>query len=363
MMRTTLAHATLPLAALLGGSLGCDATDGPVGDTSQVPARATVDRADLLDRVKPLLGIVEPVNTTDDPEVEAARVALGRALFNDERLSVKGDMSCNTCHDLQGYGVDVREFGEDRAPTSLGHEDKFGRRNAPTVYNAFAHVAQMWDGRAETVEQQAELPLTDAGEMAMPDVTHAVRVLRRIRGYRRLFAEAFPGDRNPVTFENFTRAIGAFERKLVTPGPFDEFLSGNLDALSEPEVRGLALFADRCIACHDGPALGGTKYQKMGVNKVYPLEDHGRFDVTRNEEDKGVFKVPSLRNVARTGPYLHDGSVKTLDEVIEIMGEYQTSQGPLTEQEIADLKAFLSSLTGDLPFELIDPVDVPGRRS
>ena len=323
------------------------------------PEPAPVDRAALRERVAPLFGSLSPDRTSEDPEVEAARVELGRKLYFETRLSKNHDLSCNSCHALDAYGVDVRERDGRRIPTSLGHKDAFGDRNSPSTYNAFAHVAQFWDGRAEDVEAQAKGPVLNPVEMALPDAEFAVRVLRSIPGYRPLFEAAFPGEEEPVTYDNFGRAIGAFERKLVTPAPVDAFLAGQLDALNEVQLRGFELFAERCVACHVGPGFGGAIYQKIGLMKPYETEDPGRFAVTGNEDDRKTFKVPSLRNVAKTQPYLHDGSVATLDEAIALMGEYQTVQGALEPQEIADLRAFLDSLTGTLPEDLVAPPELP----
>lgn len=330
----------------------------PVRQTA-APVADPVDRAALLERAKSLFGSIEPENTTDDPEVEAARVALGKALYYEERLSKNHDLSCNSCHDLEHYGVDVREQDGKRTPTSRGHRGVFGERNSPTTYNAFVHVAQFWDGRAEDVEAQAKGPVLNPVEMAMPGAKRAVEVLRSIPGYRPMFAAAFPEQKKPITWDNFATAVGAFERKLVTPAPVDRFLAGDVDVLTEQQARGFELFTERCVACHMGPGFGGAIYQKLGLLKAYPTEDRGRVAVTGNADDERVFKVPSLRNVAMTAPYLHDGSVETLPEMVAIMSEYQTPQGKLTEAQIEDVVAFLEALTGDIHEKLIARPELP----
>lgn len=278
---------------------------------------------------------------------------LGRMLYYEKRLSVAQDISCNTCHLLDKYGVDGK-------PTSTGHKGQVGGRNSPTVYNAALEVAQFWDGRSPDVEDQAKGPIQNAIEMGMPTGgKEATDVIRSIPGYEPLFKAAFPDDPDPITFENLTTAIAAFERKLITPGRFDKFVGGDTKALTEQEQRGLDLYLTlNCTMCHRGPTMGGQMYMKMGLYKPYPTEDVGRYAVTLNEADKYVFKVPMLRNIAETGPYFHDGSIKTLDEAVKIMAEYQLGQN-LKDDQVADIVAFLKSLTGDIPTDYIAPPDLP----
>jgi len=291
--------------------------------------------------------------------VTEEKIALGRQLYYEKRLSKNHDLSCNSCHDLASYGVDAR------APigaTSRGHKEQLGGRNSPTTYNAAGHVAQFWDGRATDVETQAQGPVLNPVEMALPSASQAVAVLKSIPGYAPLFAAAFPGEADPITFENAASAIGAFERKLVTPGRFDAFLKGQTDALTVPEIEGLLLFqTSACAACHGGAELGGAHYRKLGVMKEYPSLDTGRYQVTMNDADRHFFKVPSLRNIDRTGPYFHDGSVTTLEQAVKLMGEYQTAKGTLTDAEVASIVTFLKALTGELPTAYIqEPPLLPG---
>lgn len=286
-------------------------------------------------------------------------IALGRQLYYEKRLSKNHDLSCNSCHQLDNYGIDVREK---EGKTSSGHKGAFGDRNSPTVYNAALHIAQFWDGRAQDVEEQAKGPILNAVEMAMPDETRVVKTLRSIPGYQSLFQAAFPKDKRPVTYDNMARAIGAFERRLLTPAPFDAWLGGDRTALTAQQKRGMKTFIDSgCAACHSGPALGGRMYQKLGVLKPYATVDVGRAKITGNDAEKFVFKVPSLRNVEKTPPYLHDGSVATLREMVQIMAEFQTPRGKLPDSEVADVVAFLRSLTGQLPAAYIaEPEPLPG---
>lgn len=282
-----------------------------------------------------------------------ARVALGRLLFFDKRLSKNHDVSCNSCHDLATYG-------SDHVPLSQGHKGRKGRRNSPTVYNVGGYIAQFWDGRAPTLEIQAEGPLFDDEEMAMPDDRRVEATIRSMPEYVKHFQEAFPGEKQPVSLVNVTKALAAFQRQLTTPSRFDQFLAGQPEALSAQERRGLELFVSSgCITCHGGPAVGGTSFQRMGLLEPYPkTEDLGRYEVTRNEEDRMKFRVPTLRNVEKTAPYLHDGSVAQLDETVRVMARYQLGTA-LSPEQVDELVAFLRSLTGELPAQCLTPPELP----
>jgi cytochrome c peroxidase len=270
------------------------------------------------------------------------RVALGKKLYFDTRLSINNKLSCNSCHNLATFGVD-------NEPTSPGHEGKRGGRNSPTAFNAALHVAQFWDGRAKDVEAQALGPILNPGEMGMPS---EVEVMKRLSADPKTveeFKAAFPGEATPLTYANIGKAIGAFERTLITPSRFDAFLKGDEKALTPAEKAGGKLFVQTgCTACHMGATMGGQMYQKLGLVKDYPTKDMGRFEVTKNEADKKFFKVPSLRNVAKTGPYYHDGSIKTLEEAVSKMGEYQLGK-QLSKEEVDSIVTFLGSLTGTPP--------------
>jgi cytochrome c peroxidase len=304
----------------------------------------------LLRRFEPLRDRIE---SKENPLTES-KVELGRMLFFEKRLSKKHDLSCNSCHVLSKYGVD----GE---VTSPGHKGQRGARNSPTVYNAAGFFAQFWDGRAETVEAQATGPILNPVEMALPNAETGVKVLKSMPEYVSAFQRAFPDDKDPVTFDNVGRAIGAFERKLTTPSRWDDYLRGNETALTEPEVEGLRVFTNvGCMVCHTGEFVGGAMYQKVGVVDAWPNQkDQGRFEVTKQEVDRMMFKVPTLRNVAKTAPYFHDGSVATLDAAVRTMGRHQLGLN-LSDREVSAIVAWLGSLTGKLPEEYIkEPVLPP----
>lgn len=294
---------------------------------------------------------------TEAPSAEnalsEAKINLGRMLYYETRISKGGKMSCNSCHMLDKYG-------QDNLPFSPGHEGKLGGRSSPSTYNAALHVAQFWDGRAPSVEEQAKGPVLNPVEMGMPSADFVVEVLKSIPGYVDAFKAAFPGEADPVNYNNFGKAIGAFERKLVTPSRWDEYLKGNKSSLTAEETKGYETFAKAgCVTCHNGPAVGGAMYQKLGLVKAWTgLQDNGRFEATKVETDKHFFKVPSLRNITETGPYLHDGSVKTLEDMVSKMAEYQLGK-TLTAEETASIVTFLKSLKGDIPKEYIAQPKMP----
>ena len=291
-----------------------------------------LDKASLKLFFEPL-----PASIIDEKK-NAALIELGKKLYLDPRLSVNDRIACNSCHQLDNFGVDSQ-------PTSPGHEGKRGGRNSPTTMNAALHIAQFWDGRAKDVEEQALGPILNPIEMGMPNEAAVVDKLKKIDEYKRMFAEAFKDEKDPFQYKNIGKAIGAFERTLLTPSRFDDFLKGDEKALNDTEKRGLQKFIQMgCATCHNGMAIGGNSYRKIGLVEPYETADVGRFAVTGIETDKKVFKVPSLRNITKTGPYFHDGSVATLDEAIREMAEHQLGQQVGTGF-INDVKAFLGSLT------------------
>jgi cytochrome c peroxidase len=303
----------------------------------------TVARAEsreaVQQRAKALFGVLPAEAANAVNPITDAKVELGRLLYFDTRISKSQQISCNTCHHLDKFGVD-------HEATSAGHKGQRGARNSPSVYNAAFHVAQFWDGRAADVEAQAKGPVLNPIEMAMPDPNHVLTVLRSIPGYAPLFAKAFPGEKDPITYDNFGKAVGAFERKLTTPAPFDEFLGGKLDALTDAQVAGLAKFIEvGCPTCHMGPTVGGLMFQKLGLVNAYETKDLGRYEATKKDADKHFFKVPSLRNSAKTGPWFHDGSIKSLDEAIRLMAWHQLGK-KLDPADITSIAAFLNGLTG-----------------
>lgn len=297
--------------------------------------------------------IAGPADNADNP-ITKEKVDLGKVLYFDNRLSKDGKNSCNSCHNLSSFGVD-------NLATSLGDAGKNGERNSPTVFNAALHATQFWDGRAKDVEEQAGLPILNPVEMAIPHEEFLIERLSEIEMYQTLFGSAFPEDKKPVNYTNLKKAIGAFERTLITPSHFDDYLSGNANALSLEEKKGLKSFMDAgCITCHAGPLLGANMFQKFGLFGDYweytksAVIDEGRFTITGIESDKYVFKVPSLRNVAKTAPYFHDGSVAGLEETVRIMGVMNSGK-ELPEEEIKSIVTFLNSLTADIP----DDVKIP----
>lgn len=276
------------------------------------------------------------------PGKHAATVELGKNLFFDPRLSKSGFISCNSCHNLATGGAD-------NLKSSIGHKWNLGPINSPTVLNAKYNLAQFWDGRAKDLFEQAGGPIANPGEMA---ATHelAMEVLQSIPGYKPLFTAAFGSEQ--ITMERVQKAIATFEETLVTPdSPFDKYLAGNKKALTADELAGYELFKSKgCVGCHNGPAVGGNSFQKMGLVKPYLTDSkaEGRVAVTKNEADRGAFKVPTLRNVALTYPYFHDGNVWTLDEAVQLMGRHQLGI-ELANEETAKIVAFLKTLTGEQP--------------
>jgi len=218
---------------------------------------------------------------------------------------------------------------------------------------------QFWDGRAADVEEQAKGPVLNPVEMAMPSETYVLEVINSIPGYAELFAAAFPNEKDLISYDNFGKAIGAFERRLITPAPLDEFIAGDLTVLNDAQARGLQHFLDTgCTTCHQGVGVGGGMYQKLGLVRPYPTQDEGRAAVTHNEADKYFFKVPSLRNVAQTGPYFHDGHIATLDDAIRTMGLHQLGRA-LSVDDVRSIRTFLESLTGKVDTAYIAKPEMP----
>lgn len=309
--------------------------------------------ADVTDSFLVMFKPLPAEASTPDNECSEAKTDLGRMLYYDKRFSKNQDISCNSCHMLDKYGTDNAAF-------SSGHKGQKGGRSAPTVYNAALHIAQFWDGRAPTVEEQAKGPVLNPIEMAMPDKDHVIKVIKSIPGYADAFKKAFPGEADPITYDNFGKAVGAFERKLLTPARWDTFLKGDKDALTAVEKKGFEAFVSAgCVTCHNGAAVGGHMYQKLGLAKAWPgLKDNGRFEATKLEQDKHFFKVPSLRNITETGPYLHDGSVTKLPDMVKKMAEHQLGK-TITNEECASIVAFLKALKGDLPTDYIKEPKLP----
>lgn len=285
----------------------------------------------------------EPIKPIEPAKINnPAKVELGKQLYFDPRLSMSGIISCNTCHNLSFGGVD-------NLKTAIGHKWRPGPVNSPTVFNSSLAIAQFWDGRAADLKEQAAGPIQADVEMAMPH-TLAVDVIQSIPGYVSQFKTVFGTDK--VDIDKITDAIAEFEKTLVTPNSrFDKWLKGDDKALTKTELEGYQLFKNSgCVACHNGPAVGGTSFQKMGVVEAYtstsPVE--GRSAVTGKDAERFMFKVPTLRNVELTYPYFHDGEASTLAEAVEIMGRLQLGR-KYSDDEISKIVAFLKTLTGERP--------------
>lgn len=319
----------LAVFVLLGsGALAWSQTSTP--DPVALRTQAAVFFSPVPDKV--------PGAEKDSPEL----VSLGKQLYFEKRLSKNNSQSCNTCH-----AVDGGRAGVDNQPTSPGAFGKRGQRNSPTTLNAAFHIAQFWDGRAENLEQQAKGPILNPVEMAMSSEPEVIERLKADANYPKEFKSAFGGETDPINYENVAKAIAAFERTLITHDRFDDFLKGQNDALTAAELKGLNTFLKTgCTTCHNGPLVGGNSYRKIGVVKAYSNQtDIGRASITKEDGDRFVFKVPSLRNIAATYPYFHDGNVGSLHEAVRTMADIQLATQLTPEQE-TDLVTFLKALTG-----------------
>jgi cytochrome c peroxidase len=271
----------------------------------------------------------------------AEHIALGKKLFFEKRLSINDTQSCASCHILEkGFA------GVDNLPTSPGARGEQGTRNSPTVLNSGWQDSQFWDGRAEDLVEQAKGPILNPIEMGMPDEKTVVQKIQGIAEYQSVFEKVFPGDKPAISYQNIAEAIAAFERTLMTPGRFDDFLNGDAKALSETEQRGLKAFLKvDCKSCHDGKLLGGETYEPLGKENPYENQtDQGIYTVTKDENDRMLFKVSSLRNVALTAPYFHDGKIETLEQAVRKMGKLQLNE-ELSDQQVSDITSFLKALT------------------
>jgi cytochrome c peroxidase len=297
--------------------------------------------------------------TTDHP-LTPERVALGRQLFFDPRISLDGTMSCASCHQPALYGTDA-------LPKSYGVLNRPLPRNAPTVLNTAGQFVQHFGGNRKDVEDQAMRALVSPLSYGNPDFNAAMSKLTAIPGYRPLFEKAFPDDPDPIRPENWGAAIGAFERTLVTPGPLDLVIAGDIAAMPAQARYGMGKFIRTgCAGCHNGALVGGTTYQKFGLVVDYWTAtksqeiDKGRFVDTKNDADLYIFKVPSLRNVAKTAPYFHDGSVAKLGDAVRVMALTQLGKR-LSDEDVEDIVAFLEALTGDMPASFREaPILPPG---
>jgi cytochrome c peroxidase len=303
---------------------------------------------DLLNQAKQIFDPLPKVMVSDKNPVTPEKVKLGKILFYETRISVDGTVSCVRCHPFSLYAADG-------LIKSIGNNCKINPRNAPTILNAAAQIAAHWIGNRTGVEDQAKQSVIGPPSFGMPSYEAVEKKLKEIKGYVPLFEDAFPGEKNPINVDNFAKAVGAFERTLITPSRFDAFVKGDQTALTENQKRGVKTFIETgCIMCHSGAYIGGQEYHKFGVFEPYwqytksKEVDEGRYVVTKDESDKYTFKVPILRNVEMTSPYFHDGSVGRLHDAIWIMGKVQLAK-TLTDQQVEEITFFLKSLTGQIP--------------
>ena len=322
------------------------------------PGLEAEDDATLLEQAKTLFKPLPQALGTDELPTTPGRVTLGRMLFFDPRWTLEGNISCATCHQPALYGTDA-------LAKSIGVEHRTHVRNAPTVLNAGLNFIQHWWGDRKSLEDQAEQALVGRFSSGLSDHAAVTARIEAIEGYAPLFSQAFPGEARPITSANIGKAIGAYERTLLTPAPFDAYLRGDTSVLSSMARAGLRRFITRgCASCHNGPGVGGQMFQKFGIVEEYwkatgsTEVDQGRFGFTKDPVDLYVFKVPSLRNVAMTPPYFHDGSVATLGEAVKVMGRVQLGV-TLEDAEIGEIVTFLGTLTGALPENFVAAPALP----
>jgi cytochrome c peroxidase len=314
----------------------------------------------LLAQAKQIFSSLPETMASEKNPVTTEKAALGKILFYENRISIDGTVSCARCHPMGLYAADG-------LIKSIGNDCRISARNAPTLFNASSQISIHWIGNRIDVEDQAKQALIGPPSFGMLSYELAEKRLREIKGYMPLFEKAFPKEKDPVNLDNFAKAVGAFERTLVTPSRFDGFLKGKMAALTESEKKGLKTFMQTgCGACHSGPYIGGQMYSKFGIAEPYWQYtrsvdvDEGRYAVTGSENDKYVFKVPVLRNVEMTAPYFHDGSVDSLYDAVMIMARVQLAK-TLADNERDDIVLFLKSLTGRIPDEALKVPLLPGR--
>ncbi len=302
----------------------------------------------LLNQARQIFGYLPSAMVSESNPITPAKVALGKMLFYENRISSDGAVSCARCHPFSLYAADGLK-------KSLGNNCKLNPRNAPTLLNAASQISEHWIGNRTDVEDQARQSVIGPPSFGMPSYEAIEKRLKEVKGYAPLFEKAFPGEKYPINVVNFAKAIGAFERTLVTPSRFDAFIKGDKTALTDPQKRGLKTFIETgCVTCHSSTYVGGQMYKKFGVFEPYwqftksKDIDSGRYAVTNSESDKYVFKVPVLRNVEMTSPYFHDGSVDRLHDAVWIMGKIQLGKN-LADEQIEVVILFLKSLTGEIP--------------
>jgi cytochrome c peroxidase len=325
---------------------------------SPAPLLAAGPDDDLMNRAKAVFGTLTASMPSPDNPLTPEKVKLGQVLFWEPRISLDGTVSCTKCHPFGLYAADgLRK--------AVGNNCKPNPRNSPCILNSASQISAHWIGNRTSVEDQARQAVTGPPAFGMPSNEAVEKVLKGMKGYMAMFKGAFPADKERVSVENLAKAIGAFERTLMTPGPFDDIMKGNAGALTAQQKRGLRSFLDAgCMTCHFSPYLGGMMYQKFGVFEPYerytksqPV-DEGRVAVTKNPADRFLFKVPVLRNLAETPPFFHDGSVEKLEDAVVIMAKVQLMKD-LTKEQTDDITAFLRSLTGPIPEAVLKVTVLP----
>jgi cytochrome c peroxidase len=344
----TVVYLAMGLSALIFSDMATAETQKKETKSQEVKASGTIKAVPgtpegvLLMQAQALFGKL-PATMPGSEQDTPAMIALGKNLYFETAISINKTQSCNSCHPIDNKGA-----GADNLTTGKGAEGKSGDRNDPPTINAGYQIAQFWDGRAATLEEQAQGPPLNPIEMGMPDAKALVERLKGIKQYPVDFNKAFPDEKDPVTFDNFARAVAAFERTLISRGRFDRFIDGDKQALTRQEMEGMQTFINvGCVQCHSGPNLGGMTFQKMGVFYEYTNDkDPGRFKVTNLESDKYVFKVPMLRNITLSAPYFHDGEVGNLAEAVDQMGYLQLDK-ELKDEEINNILRFLTTLADE----------------
>jgi cytochrome c peroxidase len=313
-------------------------------DEHDFSKKPVIEKSELLTKAS---NYFKSVSSLSKENITQEKIDLGKKLFYEKALSKNQTISCNSCHNLNTYGVDNKSF-------SVGDTKELGARNSPSVIYSSLHSMQFWDGRAKDVEEQAKGPLLNPVEHGIPNAAFLENRLRAIPEYQTMFHKVFPKDKQPITFDNLANAIGAFERKLIPKSKFDEYLDGNESTLNDQEKKGLNSFIDNgCVSCHGGVALGGQMFQKFGVYGDYSKVtrskkiDKGLADITKKEADQYMFKVPCLRNVEKTAPYFHDGSVSSLNEAVKLMGKLQLNKD-ISDEDANNMVAFLKTLTAEV---------------
>ncbi len=348
-IRTLLATAVVATLAAVSSSCQEKPTPQKVVQEAAAPtAKAPVVNTAMLALFKALPAKNESPENPGTPD----KVNLGKMLFFDARISRGQSLSCNSCHHLDHAGTDGLALSKGQGGKVLG-------RNTPPLVDGSVQTKQFWDARADTVEQAVGMVLKDPAVMDTDD-KRLDAVLTSMPEYVADFKKAFPGEAKPVTLDNTAKALGAFLRTLLYRSSWDKYLEGDQSALTDTQTAGLATFLDTgCETCHQGPGVGGSMVQKLGLIKPWPnLKDEGLYGVTKQDADKGKFKVAMLRNITDTGPYLHDGSQKSLEQTVMMMAEYQLGKN-ISAKQARSIVAFLGSMTAEPPADVTKAPTLP----